>query len=114
MQTFIRNARGKALADSPALNANSRRVLISLPHDVPPAPRAAPKRGYPALEPAPPAESAGAKANVSQGSLVEESPVERDADPYSNLDGAFASYVADGPRPIQDVRQSEADDDLLF
>jgi AP-2 complex subunit beta-1 len=57
-------------------------------------------------------------ANVSQGSLgVEESPTEYEpssADPYSNLDGAFGNYVADKPRPMQDVRQSGIDDDLLF
>ena len=30
MQTFIRNAAGRALVDSPALNANSRAVLVPL------------------------------------------------------------------------------------
>ena len=32
-KTFIRNAKGKALADSPALNEKSRAVLITLPPD---------------------------------------------------------------------------------
>jgi AP-2 complex subunit beta-1 len=56
-------------------------------------------------------------ANASQGSLgVEESPTDYEpsnTDPYSNLDGAFGNYVADEPRPMQDVRQSGIDDDLL-
>lgn len=36
------------------------------------------------------------------------------ADPYSNLDGAFGNYIADEPRPMQDVQQSGMEDDLLF
>jgi AP-2 complex subunit beta-1 len=32
VQTFIRNAAGKALTDSPALNAHSRAVLVPLTH----------------------------------------------------------------------------------
>ncbi|KIM28755.1 hypothetical protein M408DRAFT_23417 [Serendipita vermifera MAFF 305830] len=37
-ETFIRYAKGKALKDSPALNATSRRALISLPTGGPPKP----------------------------------------------------------------------------
>lgn len=63
--------------------------------------------------------------SVSNASLsspgVEESPTTEyesngaanGADPYSNLDGAFGNYIADEPRPMQNVRQSGIDDDLL-
>jgi AP-2 complex subunit beta-1 len=63
--------------------------------------------------PAPPANPSASQVSLD----VEESPVERvhgDADPYSNLDGAFTNYVADGPRPMQDIRQSGVEEDLLF
>ena len=56
--------------------------------------------------------------NTSQGSLgVEESPTDNETgntDPYSNLDGAFGNYIADEPRPMQNVQQSGIEDDLLF
>lgn len=37
LQTFIRGAAGKALTDSPALNAHSRQVLVSLAREPPPS-----------------------------------------------------------------------------
>lgn len=36
-QTFIRNAVGKALTDSPALNQKSRQVMAPMPRQLPPA-----------------------------------------------------------------------------
>lgn len=35
-------------------------------------------------------------------------------DPYSNLDGAFGGYIADGPRPMQNRGQNNDLDDLLL
>ncbi|KAF8520233.1 adaptin N terminal region-domain-containing protein [Hysterangium stoloniferum] len=128
-ETFIRNARGKALTDSPALNPNSRRVLIPLQHDLSaalPVVLPPPKVNHPTSEPDVAAQDPPPSGllvpptldNTSQNSLdVEESPTEAgpvDNDPYSNLDGAFGKYVTDEPRPVQNVRQPGIDDDLLL
>ncbi|KAF8590560.1 Adaptor protein complex beta subunit [Ramaria rubella] len=131
-ETFIRNAKGKALTDSPALNSNSRRVLVSLTQDMPVVPAATPpppKINYPEpdlLIPSLPTQDNTATnppatsnlANMSQSSLnAEDSPTDHEpgnTDPYSNLDGAFGNYIADEPRPMQEAHQSGLDDDILF
>lgn len=128
-QTFIRNAAGKALADSPALNSLSRQVLV--PASRPNLPRAAVVVSGPG--PQEPSQSNGTNGsliatddsprptkNGSTGELVarsasQESPSNEDddgdddegpvaprpaADPYAGLDSAFGGgYVADEPRP---------------
>ncbi|KIJ44112.1 hypothetical protein M422DRAFT_779601 [Sphaerobolus stellatus SS14] len=123
-ETFIRNARGKVLTDSPALNPNSRRVLITLPHQgaeaVPPstANLAPPKVNRPEPESessssTPPAVEA---VEASESGHSDDTPLERSGsnDPYGNLDGAFGTYAADEPRPVKDDRENGLDDDLLF
>ncbi|KAM5535223.1 hypothetical protein V8D89_011159 [Ganoderma adspersum] len=127
-ETFIRNAAGKALADSPALNSLSRQVLV-------PASRSnLPRATIVVSGPGPqePSQSNGTNGslvatdspkptkNGSTGELVarsasQESPSNEDddgdddegpvaprsaADPYAGLDSAFGGgYVADEPRP---------------
>ncbi|EJD53032.1 Adaptor protein complex beta subunit [Auricularia subglabra TFB-10046 SS5] len=125
-ETFIRNARGKALSDSPALNENSRRVLISLPDpyqpgpapNIPPPPTPTTK---PRLEPpAPRAESNGngAPHSPAEATSPTSPAVAQSSDPYANLESVFGgSYAADEPRPMTDNgrRVTAADeDDLLF
>ncbi|KDR81568.1 hypothetical protein GALMADRAFT_239593 [Galerina marginata CBS 339.88] len=140
-ETFIRNATGKALVDSPALNAHSRAVLIPLtPVQLPPAFVQVPGPG--------PNESHAAKSGLGDPDLVEadastpppgpkvphsEGDVEGEdvgsdqdddapesngtasRDPYSNLDGAFGNYIADEPRPMGTKNSGRNDDDdLLF
>ncbi|OCH95537.1 Adaptor protein complex beta subunit [Obba rivulosa] len=58
-ETFIRNAAGKALTDSPALNAFSRQVLVSAARNIPPTvihvpgpgPPDGPRKSEPAVSP---------------------------------------------------------------
>ncbi|KAI0928753.1 hypothetical protein AcW1_005905 [Taiwanofungus camphoratus] len=129
-ETFIRNAAGKALTDSPALNSLSRQVLvpvtrinlpptaIRIPGPGPPDPR------KPALLPPPENPSNGGSDPTapilgSSSSLIDMNASQEGgddadgteeyapqpttpADPYANLDNAFGNYVADEPRPQQD------------
>ncbi|KAG5646636.1 hypothetical protein DXG03_002626 [Asterophora parasitica] len=135
-ETFIRNAAGKALTDSPALNPHSRAALVSLPRpqlppaainvsgpgpseprtretdtDVTPATTSAP--------PAPPSASAPKDADTTNSDHDDGDDDEppHGADPYSNLDGAFGNYLQDEPRPMAAGKQGQRNgdlDDLLF
>ena len=141
-KTFIRNATGKALADSPALNAHSRAVLIpltptQLPHTTITVPGPGPNESHsvqsallttddPDLPEAVP--SKGSRPNQKDddddddddaGSDQDESSVKPNGkqDPYSNLDGAFGNYLADEPQPIAASNRAGRHgdlDDLLF
>lgn len=137
-ETFIRGARGKALADSPALNDASRRVRILLPEmyaqqqsqqqgerpNIPPPPL--PRLNAPPPVPARKTSTADDDDDdtplsaISPGAASPQprSPTQS-GDPYANLEEVFGSnYVADGPRPMADNaagrRQTVYDDDLLF
>ncbi|KAF8894575.1 adaptin N terminal region-domain-containing protein [Infundibulicybe gibba] len=133
-ETFIRNATGKALADSPALNAHSRQVLVPVaraqlpptinvpgpgPSEPEPEPEPEPTKTIPtSQEPSHQAESPSAsprEPDVASTSHDDEDddPVEN-SDPYSNLDGAFGNYLADEPKPITGGRGHGDEDDLLF
>ncbi|KAL4067586.1 adaptin N terminal region-domain-containing protein [Scleroderma yunnanense] len=142
-ETFIRNATGRALVDTPALNPASRAVLVplSLPHLPPTAVTVSgPGPIEPALAspsdvsksgpPIPPASEqdllgvddvtteAGGR-NVSEEGEAdvdgEDEVQERTADPYANLDGAFSGYLADKPQPIGGSRGRHTGlGDLLF
>ena len=126
-QTFIRNAAGKALVDSPALNPLSRQVLvpvarpslpsaISVPGPAPPEPsRAPPAEGKPT--PPIPADADGDVDASSSGDHSADGEGEEDhiaavasvpapsapapagGDPYANLGSAFGAYAADEPKP---------------
>lgn len=124
LQTFIRNAVGKALKDSPALNANSRAVLVpvarlSLPPGAVNVPGPGPVESHrdqrsELEETAPPLPTksdlpATPSSTDEDDELIGESNGD---DPYSKLDSAFGNYLADEPRPIDGRRH--ADDDLLF
>ncbi|KZP24850.1 Adaptor protein complex beta subunit [Athelia psychrophila] len=141
-ETFIRNASGKALTDTPALNAHSRAVLIPLTRasaapatsvSIPgPGPTEAPKiASTPSLptkldvSKPPPAIPANAAATDLLDMNETSSPVDVDdddaiptnaGDPYSNLDGAFGGYTADEPQPMSTLRKGTRGDleDLLF
>ncbi|KJA20194.1 hypothetical protein HYPSUDRAFT_203899 [Hypholoma sublateritium FD-334 SS-4] len=139
-ETFIRNATGKALADSPALNLHSRSVLIPLaPTQLPPGVVTVPGPGpnEARSDPAPTinaADSDGPPPVQSKRTDVQADDEEDDAgseqdddddddntpairDPYSNLDGAFGNYVTDQPRPMAANKgggRSHDEDDLLF
>ncbi|KAJ7774674.1 adaptin N terminal region-domain-containing protein [Mycena maculata] len=138
-ETFIRNATGKALKDSPALNAHSRAVLVpvartQLPPTVVTVPGPGPSESHeradtpPPLvlpdepvpsKPTPPIPPASDEKENGDHEYDEDAEPDADDeprgrandDPYSNLDGAFGNYIADEPRPIG--RQGD-DDDLLF
>jgi len=137
-ETFIRNAAGKALVDSPALNAHSRAVLIPLSSKVAestnisvagPGPaethlrKSSPLPINTSKAPPPiPTESSSeskdlldldeaASPDVDDDDLVPSST----SDPYSNIDGAFGNYMADEPQPMVAGKGSRRDlDDLLF
>ncbi|KAJ7632574.1 adaptin N terminal region-domain-containing protein [Roridomyces roridus] len=141
-ETFIRNATGKALKDSPALNAHSRAVLVpvartQLPPTVVNVPGPGPSESHERNEtapppvpdlpapttskptpPTPPLSSENASGDATddgsddEGDADEEPRGRANADPYSNLDGAFGNYLADEPRPMGG-RQGD-DEDLLF
>ncbi|GJJ12167.1 hypothetical protein Clacol_006408 [Clathrus columnatus] len=118
-ETFIRNAKGKALVDSPALNSNSRRVLLSLAQEVStvtstnlPAPAINhPKQQAEALENA---QNPEPSDETQEPEDTEENNANGEHDPYANLDGAFSRYIPDEPRPVQNVHQAGLDDDLLL
>ncbi|EPQ58163.1 Adaptor protein complex beta subunit [Gloeophyllum trabeum ATCC 11539] len=133
-ETFIRNAAGRALTDTPALNANSRAVLVpltrnqlpptvSIPGPGPNEPRA--RKAEPPLpaKPAPPLPTNGADdadaggedgENDEEGILSPPVAAQGDsaADPYAGLDqlGGLggSGYSADNPRPKGE------EEDLLF
>ncbi|KAF5381023.1 hypothetical protein D9615_003918 [Tricholomella constricta] len=140
-ETFIRNAAGKALIDSPALNTHSRAALVPLPRpQLPPAAINIPGPGpseprideahisaddTPATESAPPAPPAPSSSNFSKEADIssdhddgDDDEPPRAADPYSNLDGAFGNYLQDEPRPMaagnQQANRHGDLDDLLF
>lgn len=137
-QTFIRNATGKALVDTPALNPTSRAVLVplSLPN-LPPA--TVTVSGPGPIEPAsanmseaePPIPTTGEQdllgvddATMEGGSgnsgedgepdVDGDKVGERADDPYANLGGAFGGYLADKPQPIGGRGRNTDVDDLLF
>ncbi|KAF9030755.1 adaptin N terminal region-domain-containing protein [Panaeolus papilionaceus] len=128
-ETFIRNATGKALVDSPALNPHSRAVLIPLaavrlPHSVISVPGPGPVESHATAatdnlvsvdkEPPPPPPSSGKPTQVeTTGNTGDAGSEDGDGDddappaiksnsndPYSNLDSAFGNYLADAPRPM--------------
>lgn len=136
-ETFIRNSTGKALVDSPALNAHSRAVLVSLPrvklpHTVVSVPGPGPSEpkvqipsSLPESKPVLPtldSTSTGtpspvvpisSEAGDNSSDQDDDVPAAAGAhDPYSNLEGAFGNYLADEPRPMTGGRHN--DDDLLF
>jgi len=140
-ETFIRNATGKALVDSPALNAHSRAVLIPLaPVQLPPSfvnvPGPGPNESHAAnpeiietdaaeadaLAPPPVPKSSivDAEGEEDLGSDQDDDAAEPSGnagrDPYSNLDGAFGNYLADEPRPMGANNRGgrHDEDDLLF
>lgn len=139
-ETFIRNATGKALVDSPALNAHSRAVLIPLaPVQLPPTlvtvPGPGPNESHSTpseqivdtqdvdhVEQAPPPAPKAPHTERDEegddaGSDDDAHPTGPAGDPYSNLDGAFGNYMADEPRPMAASSRGgrpNDDDDLLF
>jgi len=139
-ETFIRNATGKALVDSPALNAHSRAVLIPLARNAPPS------ASVNVPGPGPPEththkESSPAPGHTGMNTSKPPPPIPRDTnpddlldmsdssaadvydddnavtpdanDPYSNMDGAFGNYLADEPQPMGKGQRGDLDD-LLF
>ncbi|KAK1232248.1 hypothetical protein PQX77_004622 [Marasmius sp. AFHP31] len=141
-ETFIRGAAGRALTDSPALNAHSRTVLMSLPraqlpsqgvsvagpgpkesHSTAPAPLIA--SDAPPL-PAKPSESDAASPSSptsrngrpgdgdDEDDMPPTSSKSQSNDPYSNLDGAFGGYLADAPQPMTAGKRHGEEEDLLF
>lgn len=131
LQTFIRNAVGKALIDSPALNPNSRAVLVALPRpQLPDMPIVVPGPGpqEPHLQkrdpplpaslskPLPqPEEAADDDQGEGESDHDDVPDQSKSDDPYSNLGDAFKDYMTDQPRPIITTnRQRHADEDLLF
>jgi len=137
-ETFIRNATGKALVDSPALNAHSRAVLIPLtpahlPHTTVNVPGPGPTESHSTVtqsgfvttntdlpEAVPSKESSlNQEEDEDAGSDQDEGNVKSNGkqDPYSNLDGAFGNYLADEPQPIAASNRAGRHgdlDDLLF
>lgn len=143
-QTFIRNATGKALTDSPALNAHSRAVLIplaaaQLPPSIVRVPGPGPIESHSAptdlvatdqpegeaeaeetTQPGPKTSLIDDEEGEDLGSDQEDEAVatagKEGRDPYSNLDGAFGNYVADEPKPMGANSRGgrHDDDDLLF
>ncbi|KAF9500909.1 Adaptor protein complex beta subunit [Pleurotus eryngii] len=136
-ETFIRNAVGRALVDSPALNPHSRAVLVHLaqPH-LPTTVRVAgpgpvepmtDQQHYPeAPIPPPPVTISKPEPELpkSISSPTEDDeagddgddhapPQAKSNDPYANLGGAFGGYVTDEPRPMGAGRNGDIDD-LLF
>lgn len=125
MQTFIRNAAGKALVDSPALNPASRQVLVPLARAAPPVAVRVPGPGPmepsrdrsvdSASKPIPPAptgsdsldlvEASSSADHGDDGGDGEEEYITArgvDGDPYANLDNAFGGYSGDDPKPHTD------------
>lgn len=106
------------MVDSPALNANSRKVLISLAPEptvatstnLPPPAINHPAQNIEIPESAPnePSDEIQELEDAQDNTEYEEH------DPYANLDGAFSKYIPDEPRPVQNVHQTGLDDDLLL
>lgn len=136
LQTFIRNAVGKALVDSPALNTNSRAVLVALPRPQIPnmpiiVPGPGPQEPQKQKQDLPPVASLSKPLPQPEEEVDTEhrDPGESDDDdddddvphgrksddPYSSLGDAFRDYLTDQPRPIITTnRQRHDDEDLLF
>ncbi|KAG1756829.1 adaptin N terminal region-domain-containing protein [Suillus paluster] len=129
-ETFIRNAAGRALVDSPALNANSRAVLVTLARPQLPS-MAISVSGPGPVEPSRPSQPDDAANKLHLPTIVEPSrsderdlldvdgddgaggdsgdgyldvddgaPVTKAADPYADLSGAFGGYMTDVPQPV--------------
>ncbi|KAJ3515807.1 hypothetical protein NLJ89_g1527 [Agrocybe chaxingu] len=143
-ETFIRNATGKALVDSPALNPHSRMVLVPLTQpQLPPTVVSVPGPGPVESHALPPTAAATADLigtdpdntapppPVSQPSLKtngddadtqsdqeddDAEPTSRATanDPYSNLGGAFGNYLVDEPRPMTSNTRGRSDEDDLL
>ncbi|KAF5315632.1 hypothetical protein D9611_004657 [Ephemerocybe angulata] len=151
-ETFIRNAAGRALTDSPALNPNSRAVLVHLPRpQIPGPPISVQGRGPVERPPNQPPTTTGPPGLAPTDSLIPgedaapapplpprrnpapqdshtddddagddsdndaETAQNRNDDPYSNLDSAFSTYLADEPKPMgAGAHRGRNDDDLLF
>lgn len=125
------------MIDSPALNANSRAVLVPLPRphlpavsiNIPGPGPTEPQVAEPELVPPVPTTIPDAKqsplvppmsndgdTNQSESDDADDEPAGT-SDPYSNLDGAFGNYLADEPRPMASVNNRSRhgdEDDLLF
>ncbi|KAF8628446.1 hypothetical protein AX15_003961 [Amanita polypyramis BW_CC] len=135
-ETFIRNAVGKALSESPALNSHSRAVLIPLPRPQlplepvvvpgpgpiePAAPNGTDNMGSANSPPVPPKTEDGLDESVEdavsehgQNDHVDYGP-RGTADPYANLGGAFSNYLVDAPQPMNVANsRSRPEEDLLF
>ena len=122
------------MADSPALNAHSRAVLIpltpaQLPHATINVPGPGPTESHSTQsgflttdlpEAAPSKESRPSQEeDEDAGSDQDEGNVKPNGkqDPYSNLGGAFGNYLADEPQPIAASNRAGRHgdlDDLLF
>ncbi|KAJ8078735.1 hypothetical protein PM082_013018 [Marasmius tenuissimus] len=142
-ETFIRGAAGRALTDSPALNAHSRTVLMTLPRSQLPSQSVTvagpgPKESHATATTAPliasdapplpakPSESDATSPSspTSRGGQPGDGDDEDDIppastksqsnDPYSNLDGAFGGYLADAPQPMTAGKRHGEEEDLLF
>ncbi|KAG2368503.1 Adaptor protein complex beta subunit [Suillus spraguei] len=142
-ETFIRNAAGRALVDSPALNANSRAVLVTLARPQLP-PMIINVSGPGPVEPTRPSQPSETANNIPLPTIVESSrsderdlldvdgddgaggdsgegypegddgPVTKVTDPYASLGGAFGGYVTDVPQPVVGGSRGGDLDDLLF
>jgi len=130
LQTFIRNAAGRELVDSPALNPNSRAVLVTLTRPQFPS-IAISVPGPGPIEPARPSLQPDEVNKAPQPILVEstrsderdlldvegddgaggdsgdgypdgddDAAVVKAADPYAELGGAFGGYTTDAPQPV--------------
>jgi len=123
-ETFIRNAVGKVLPDSPALNPHSRAVLISMPRpSLPSEPVVVRGPGPIELEAVNDGESTSsppvppkASEAVEEDSTDIMSPVDSQyetnydsQDPYANLGGAFSNYLVDAPQPMSSAARQEED-----
>ena len=125
------------MADSPALNAHSRAVLIpltpnQLPHTTVHVPGPGPTESHsvqseflttdkPELPEAAPSKKPrpNQEEDEDAGSDQDEGNVKPNGkqDPYSDLDGAFGNYLADEPQPIAASNRAGRHgdlDDLLF
>ncbi|KIL69710.1 hypothetical protein M378DRAFT_156936 [Amanita muscaria Koide BX008] len=124
-ETFIRNAVGKTLPDSPALNSHSRAVLISMPRPSLPSETVV-VRGPGPIEPeavndgesnsSPPVPPKASEAEEEEDSTDIMSPVDSQyqtnygsQDPYANLGGAFSNYLVDAPQPMSSTARQEED-----
>ncbi|KAM6500559.1 Adaptin N terminal region domain containing protein [Amanita muscaria] len=123
-ETFIRNAVGKTLPDSPALNSHSRAVLISMPRPSLPSETVV-VRGPGPIEPeavndgesnsSPPVPPKASEAEEEDSTDIM-SPVDSQyqtnygsQDPYANLGGAFSNYLVDAPQPMSSRARQEED-----